>query len=106
MTETVDVTSSMNWYGNDMHIVLAPTRHGAQLDGVHDGRDAKMACVRSGLIMKEAYRDLRLSDVDAYSFPSCYLLTSVVVEIMAGVELKVVDGRFNRLNCNEEYEGP
>ena len=59
MTETVDVTSSMNWYGNDMHIVLAPTRHGAQLEGVHDGRDAVMACVRPEMTTNESLQDLK-----------------------------------------------
>jgi hypothetical protein len=37
ITEIVDVTSSIVPYGKDMHIVLAPMLHGAQLDGVHAG---------------------------------------------------------------------
>jgi hypothetical protein len=37
ITEIVDVTSSTVPYGKDMHIVLAPMLHGAQLDGVHAG---------------------------------------------------------------------
>lgn len=41
MTETVEVTLSISWYGNEMHIVLAAILHGAHFASVQDGRGAE-----------------------------------------------------------------